>query len=104
MKNNNLKKLKTDIFWKGIPERAYSKKNGKIMHGHYINYYEDGSINSIGTWMHGKKEGAWQYFYENGLLFSRGFYRNDQKFPDEKSWEHYKESGERFTYSIHDEF
>ena len=66
---------KDGITWKledGI-ERAYSNVDGKIMHGHYRHYYDDGTINQIGTWINGLKEGAWQSFDENGKLFGRGF-------------------------------
>ena len=97
---------KDGITWKlenGI-ERAYSNKDGKIMNGHYRHYYDDGTINSIGTWINGLKEGAWQTFYQNGQLFSRGFYINDKRFPSERAWEFYEENGERFPDSIHDEF
>ena len=71
---------KDGITWKlenGI-ERAYSNKDGKIMNGHYRHYHDDGTINQIGTWINGLKEGAWQTFYQNGQLFSRGFYINDK--------------------------
>jgi len=100
MKKND---INTGICWKGNPERAYSKKDKKVMNGHYKNFHEDGSLNAIGTWINGFKEGAWQYFYENGLLFSRGFYKNDQKFPNEKSWEYFKESGERYSIRVFDD-
>ena len=102
-----IKKLnrKDGITWKwdkGI-ERAYSNKDGRIMHGHYRHYHNGGTINQIGTWINGLKEGAWQTFYQNGQLFSRGFYINDKRFPSERAWEFYEENGERFPDSIHDE-
>lgn len=102
----NIKKhfRKDGITWKledGM-ERAYSDIDGKIMHGHYRHYYDDGTINQIGTWINGLKEGAWQSFDENGVLFGRGFYKNNERFPSAHQWEFFKESGERFSYSVHD--
>ncbi|MDC0466596.1 hypothetical protein OAN62_01330 [Gammaproteobacteria bacterium] len=104
----NIKKLnkKDGIAWKweeGI-ERAYSNKDGRIMHGHYKHYHDGGTINQVGTWINGLKEGAWQTFYENGQLFSRGFYKNDKRFPSDRAWDFFKENGERFPDSIHDEY
>ena len=105
MKNSIKEHYRKDgITWKledGI-ERAYSNIDGKIMHGHYRHYYDDGTINQIGTWINGLKEGAWQSFDENGKLFGRGFYKNNERFPSEHEWEFFKESGERFSYSVHD--
>ena len=97
---------KDDITWKleeGI-ERAYSNIDGKIMNGHYRHYYNDGTINQVGTWINGLKEGAWQSFHENGVLFSRGFYKNNERFPSEREWDFFKESGERFPDSVHDKY
>ena len=90
--------------WEGKAETAYSNKDGKIMHGHYRHYYEDGSLNAVGTWINGLKEGAWQCFYKNGVLFSRGFYKNNERFPSEREWDFFKKSGERFPDSVHDEY
>ena len=43
-------------------------------------------------------------FYENGALFSRGFYKNNERFPSEREWHFFKESGERFPDSVHDKY
>ncbi|MDC3150300.1 hypothetical protein OA959_00150 [SAR86 cluster bacterium] len=95
-------KIEEGLSWKGNPERAYSKKDGLIMHGHY-KHYKKGSLNAVGTWIDGLKEGAWQYFYQNGELFSRGYYKNNERFPNKKSWDYFKESGEKFKDVLDEE-
>ena len=91
---NNINKLykKEGITWKweeGI-EKAYSNKDGKIMHGHYRHYHDGGTINQIGTWINGLKEGAWQTFYENGNKHMVGQIKDIQ---EEGTWECYYSDG-----------
>ena len=57
-----------DIVWKGNPERAYTKKDQKLLNGHYEYYYDNGALRTKGTWVNGMKEGAWQYFNKNGTI------------------------------------
>ena len=95
-------KIEEGLSWKGNPERAYSKKDGLIMHGHY-KHYKKGSLNAVGTWINGFKEGAWQYFYQSGELFSRGYYKNNERYPNKKSWDYFKESGEKFKDVLDEE-
>ena len=82
-----------DIVWKGDPERAHSKKDQKLLNGHYEYYYDNGALRTKGTWINGMKEGAWQYFNKNGTIWGRGFYHNDIRFPSRKSWEMRDENG-----------
>lgn len=82
-----------DIVWKGNPERAHSKKDQKLLNGHYEYYYDNGALRTKGTWINGMKEGAWQYFNKNGTIWGRGFYHNDIRFPGRKSWEMRDENG-----------
>ena len=72
-----MKKLyqRGEIFWSGSPERAYCVNTKILLNGHYESYHESGKLRYKGSWINGMKEGAWQYFYKEGQLFSRGFYK-----------------------------
>ena len=38
-------------------------------------YYDDGSIESNGYLMKNKKEGVWEYYYQNGKIKEKGTYK-----------------------------
>ncbi|MDA7809165.1 toxin-antitoxin system YwqK family antitoxin [bacterium] len=62
-----------------------SFKNGK-KEGSWEEYRENGLLFKKGTYKNGKKEGSWEEYRENGLLFKKGTYKNGKK---EGSWEEY---------------
>lgn len=102
MKKNKIKKhFKNDgIVWKG--RKAYSGKDLKILHGHYIHYRDDGTINLEGTWINGQREGAWKMYHDDESLFARGFFKNGDKFPNEWAWEYFDESGKKMFEEVGD--
>jgi antitoxin component YwqK of YwqJK toxin-antitoxin module len=55
-----------------------SYKDG-VMDGLWEYYYENGQLYSKGTFLNGEFEGAWEYNYENGQLLSKGSYQNGEK-------------------------
>ena len=81
------KGLKSGIFRKysleGELERAYIYKKdtlvsegmieaGGIFVGEWTNYYEDGSVKSVGNFSNGLKDGRWTYYYRNGKKEQEG--------------------------------
>ncbi len=76
-----------DIIWLGDPERAYSKKDRKLLNGHYEYYYDNGSLRSRGTWIDGMKEGVWRHYHKDGSIWGRGFHHKDKRFPSSSAWE-----------------
>jgi len=45
--------------------------------GEYEKKYSNGLLRIQGKMVSGKREGVWRYFYDNGMLWSRGYFQND---------------------------
>jgi antitoxin component YwqK of YwqJK toxin-antitoxin module len=67
--------------------------------GSYINgvkegiweyYWEEGPLRSKGLYINGEKEGIWETYFGKGDLSSKGGYKNDKK---EGYWEYYWDNG-----------
>ncbi len=56
----------------------------------YSEYYVTGELKSAGKKFDGKKEGEWNYFYEDGSKEAKGIYKAGKKFG---AWVYYNESG-----------
>jgi len=52
-------------------------ENGES-HGEFLYLYKGGSKQTQGDMMHGKKEGEWLSFYENGNISQKLFYKQDK--------------------------
>ncbi len=51
------------------------KDNGYT--GDFEEKYPNGLLKIQGRMVNGKREGSWKYYYEDGMLWSRGYFRND---------------------------
>ena len=49
-------------------------------------YYENGQLESQGTYVNGKKHGEYKYWHENGQIWSQGTYVNGEIHGETKSW------------------
>ncbi len=56
----------------------------------YTEYYISGEVKSTGKNFDGKKEGEWNYHFEDASLQAKGVYREGKKFG---YWKYYNESG-----------
>ena len=57
-----------------LHKHRYSKG---VLHGEFIEYYDDGQKSIIGNYRFGKKHGPWTYIYKDGVValsgnFSKG--------------------------------
>lgn len=55
---------------------SYLKIDGKILHGPYKSYYENGSIKIKGNYFLGQRERLWKFFNETGELVDEKEYEN----------------------------
>lgn len=65
-------------------------------HGHWEHLYDDGTVQSKGTFINGLAEGFWQIFHPNGQLNQRGFYIGSERYSINEygdTWEYYDEDG-----------
>ena len=69
----------------------YEVVNG-VKQGSFKLYYEDGTIQMIGTMNKNKNVGKWQYFYKDGSIESEGYFVND--YP-EGNWIWYYKNGNK---------
>jgi len=44
-----------------------------------VEYYPNGTKKIEGKRLDGKRHGKWKYYYENGFLWSEGFYKNGER-------------------------
>ena len=51
-----------------LREKIPTKHGGRVMEGTGRTYYEDGRIQSEGTYQNGLKQGEWKYYDEQGRL------------------------------------
>jgi antitoxin component YwqK of YwqJK toxin-antitoxin module len=54
-------------------------------------YYSDGNLRCIGTYINGKLDGPFEKYYENGQLESKGTYKDGER---DGPWENYDEEGQ----------
>jgi antitoxin component YwqK of YwqJK toxin-antitoxin module len=76
--------------------RDYYFKNGKaeIKHGQNEIYYDNGNIFGKGYVDKGYRVGAWQYYYEAGTIWQRGFYvYNGHRLSNGDTWQYYDKEG-----------
>jgi antitoxin component YwqK of YwqJK toxin-antitoxin module len=63
-------------------------RNG-LKQGLWEEYWDNGNLQSKGSYVNGLKEGYWEY-YEDGNLISKGLYKEGNK---EGIWEYYNKDG-----------
>lgn len=69
-------------------------RNG-LKQGLWEEYWDNGNLQSKGSYVNGLKEGYWEY-YEDGNLISKGSYKNDLA---DGIWEYYYTNG-RLKFGI----
>jgi antitoxin component YwqK of YwqJK toxin-antitoxin module len=62
------------------------------LHGKYISYYLNGSVESKGQFTNNETSGVWEFYYENGKLKMRGMLRHNSNFG---LWEYFFENGNK---------
>lgn len=71
------------IFACGQPEPSQQKPTKPLTMddegytGKYEKRYDNGRLRIQGNMVNGKREGLWKYFYDNGMLWSKGYYQDD---------------------------
>ena len=65
-------------------------KNGKE-EGPWVGYFDNGQIETKGNFKDGLEEGPWVQYYDNGQLYWKGEYKNGKK---EGPWESYNDDGQ----------
>lgn len=48
-----------------------------LKHGKYSSWFINRKKNTEGNYINGKKEGLWKYYYYNGKIAARGFFKKD---------------------------
>jgi len=67
---------------------------GTIYNGKYIRYWDDGTLSKVmekGSYLDDKREGVWEWYYENGQLNRKGSYIYGKM---DGFWEEYYENGQ----------
>lgn len=97
---------KTVLFAQGFTVHTYhdlEKKNIKetyqvkdtirnVLHGRYISYFINGTVESKGNFFNNETNGIWEFFYESGNLKMRGVLRQNSNLG---VWEYFYESGQK---------
>jgi antitoxin component YwqK of YwqJK toxin-antitoxin module len=95
-----------EVFSQGFSRHTYhdpEKKNLKevyhvkdtirnILHGRYISYYLNGTIESKGQFADNETTGVWEFFFETGNLKMRGILRHNSNYG---LWEYFYENGKK---------
>lgn len=68
-----------------------------ILHGRYISYYLNGSIESKGQFANNETTGVWEFYYETGKLKMRGILFKSANYG---MWEYFYESGQKSMEGI----
>lgn len=68
-----------------------------ILHGRYISYYLNGSIESKGQFAGNETTGVWEFYYETGKLKMRGILFKSANYG---MWEYFYESGQKSMEGI----
>lgn len=61
-----------------------------INEGAFEEYYQNGRLASKGFFLNGTKNGHWKEYYENGTLFAEGYYNSGKK---HGIWKYYDSEG-----------
>ena len=61
-----------------------------ILHGRYVSYFLNGTIESKGHFVNNETSGVWEFFYETGNLRMRGILRQSSNYG---TWEYFFENG-----------
>jgi hypothetical protein len=82
-----------DGWLEGDPERAYEIVDGEkiLLNIHFEGYWENGLLQSKGTWIDGLKQGFWQHYNEDGSIACRGIKIDDRWVG---RWQFYDENGQ----------
>src|SRR5687767_4910386 len=51
------------------------EKSPPVLHGDYIEKFDNGVIKMRGFYMNGKRDGQWTSFFSNGKVQSEGFFK-----------------------------
>jgi hypothetical protein len=65
---------------------SYDDTAAKIPHGKFSYFYPDGKLESIGNYVHGKKQGTWMSFHNNGIPSDSVYYENGMVKGTRKGW------------------
>ena len=78
--------------WKHYANAGWLKASETIKddYSDYTEFHIEGKVKSTGKQFDGKKEGEWNYHFEDGSLQAKGSYREGKKFG---AWKYYNESG-----------
>lgn len=61
-----------------------------VLHGRYISYFLNGSMESKGQFINNETTGVWEFFYETGNMKMRGILRQNSNYG---LWEYFFENG-----------
>jgi hypothetical protein len=64
----------------------YEDKENRLKNGTFYLFFPNGNIESVGKYIHNKKEGRWLSFYFNGALKDSFNYKNDNLVNVSTSW------------------
>lgn len=76
-------------FSNGNPSKKYDCVNG-ILHGNFLSYYPDKTLNVEGHFINGNRENKWTWYHPNGKISSKGTYYQGQR---HGAWEYYSFEG-----------
>jgi antitoxin component YwqK of YwqJK toxin-antitoxin module len=100
------KKNREEKYDSGNPKLKYEvveKKDGSFFKdGYYKEWFENGQIETTGTYSDNKETGNWQWFYKTGQLLREGTYKNGLK---DGIWKEFEENGQiasEFQYAAGD--
>ncbi|MFZ4741135.1 MAG: toxin-antitoxin system YwqK family antitoxin [Bacteroidales bacterium] len=65
----------TEIYPNGSPYHVICTKSGEQMASELF-FYPSYKLQMIGTSLNNQRDGKWSYWYENGNLWSEGYYKN----------------------------
>jgi hypothetical protein len=72
----------------GIQINQYDHEGRK--QGYWEEYYDNGILESKGSYKNDIRDGIWEYYRGDGQLESKGSYKNDKK---DRIWEYYYDNG-----------
>ena len=61
-----------------------------LRHGLFVEYSENGTVISEGTYVDGREQGLWRDYYPNGALAAEGHYEQGRECG---AWRHWNEQG-----------
>ena len=64
----------------------YADVDLKIHDGYFHYFHSNGSLNAIGKYVNGKKEGLWIHYYPDGMMMDSGVYSNGNSIGITLSW------------------